>query len=265
MGISAYVPCYNNKETIAEAVRSIQEQTTAVDELFVIDDGSTDGSAEVVEGLGVRVIRHGRRLGRGAARARAMEEARHPSVVSCDATIALEGDFVSKAARWLEDERVAAAGGRIQQREARTAADRWRGRHLFRTGKEAEFQEHAAFVTAGTMVRAAAVREAGGYDVNLSHGEDAELGRRFVERGYKVIFDPEMTYWQMGSNSMGEVLERYWRWNRAQGRMSFLTYLKQIKYSVTVMAAEDLETADVGAAMISLISPHYQYWRDRRR
>jgi hypothetical protein len=60
------------------------------------------------------------------------------------------------------------------------------------------------------------------------------------------------------------VLERYWRWNRAHGRMQFATYLKQVKFSVMEMAREDLETADVGAALISLISPHYQYWRDSR-
>jgi hypothetical protein len=45
--------------------------------------------------------------------------------------------------------------------------------------------------------------------------------------------------------------------------MDFLTYLKQIKYSITVMAREDMETADIGAALISLVSPHYQYWMDR--
>jgi hypothetical protein len=47
--------------------------------------------------------------------------------------------------------------------------------------------------------------------------------------------------------------------------MTFATYLKQIKYSVTVMAREDMETADMGAALRSLISPHYQFWRDRKQ
>ena len=127
-------------------------------------------------------------------------------------------------------------------------------------------REHAAFATGGAMMRAAAARDVGGYDVDCYHGEDAELGRRLLDRGYKVIFDPALVYWQTGSNTLAQVLERYWRWNRpAGGRMSFLAYLKQIKYSVMVMAREDMETADVGAALISLISPHYQFWRDRKR
>lgn len=45
--------------------------------------------------------------------------------------------------------------------------------------------------------------------------------------------------------------------------MSLIAYLKQIHYSVTVMAREDMETGDIAAALVSLISPHYQFWRDR--
>jgi GT2 family glycosyltransferase len=263
--ISAYIPCYNGRATIAEALRSIQRQERQVDELFVVDNGSTDGSANLVESMGVRAIRLERCLGRGASRARAMEEARHPLVLCCDASIELPPDFVVKAESWFEDRNVAAVGGRISQREARTVADRWRGRHLFRTDKRTEVREHAPFSTGGAMVRAEAAREVGGYQATCEHGEDAEFGRRLAGRGYKVIFDPDLIYWQTGTNSIPKVLERYWRWNRADGRMTFATYLKQIKYSVTVMAREDMETADMGAALISLISPHYQFWRDRKQ
>ena len=113
------------------------------------------------------------------------------------------------------------------------------------------------------MVRASAVKEVGGYRAERYDGEDADLGRRLLERGYKVIFDPDLIYWQMDSNSIAKVLERYWRWNRAAEPISFGSYLKQIKYAVTGMAREDMETADIGAALISLLSPHYQFWRDR--
>jgi len=266
MQVSAYIPCYNGSATLERAIEGLKGQERAVDELFVVDNGSTDGSARVAEEAGVRVIRLERCMGRGASRARAMEEARHPLVACCDSAVVLPPDFVLKAQRWFEDGSVAAVGGRIAQADARTATDRWRGRHLFRTDKRTEVLEHAVLTTGGAMVRAAAVKEAGGYDVKCFHGEDADLGRRLRDRGYKVVFDPELTYWQLGSNSLAQVLERYWRWNReAGGRMSFFAYLKQIKYSVTVMAREDMETADIGAALISLISPHYQFWRDRAK
>ena len=264
MQVSAYIPCYNGAATLAGAIEALKRQEPAVDELFVVDNGSTDESVRIAEEAGVRVVRLGRCLGRGASRGRAMDEAKYPLVACCDSSVVLPPDFVASAARWFGDEKVAAVSGRISQEEARTAADRWRARHLFRTEKRTEVEESALFSTGGAVVRASAVKEAGGYDAGCCRGEDAELGRRLLERGCKVIFDPKLIYWQRGSNSIGKVLERYWRWNRGRTPMSVLTYLRQTKYSVMVMAREDMETADILASLISLIAPHYQFWKDRR-
>ena len=260
MEISAYIPCYNGAATLRRAIEGVQRQPVA--ECFVVDDGSTDGSAKIAEAAGVRVIRLERRMGRGACRARAMAEARHPVVLSCDASILLPPDFTARAAKWLDRQEVAAVSAYITQQEAHHAVDRWRGRHLFKAS--GPFSEQGAFVTTAALLRADAARDAGGYDATREHGEDADLGRRLLERGRKVIYDPSLIAWQIGSNSLGKVLERYWRWNRANGRMTFSRYLKQLHFAVTVMARQDMETADIGAAVISLISPHYQYWRDLR-
>jgi glycosyltransferase involved in cell wall biosynthesis len=58
-GISAYVPCFNNEATVGQALASLQRQTYPVDELFLVDDGSTDGSRAVAEQMGVRVVAMG--------------------------------------------------------------------------------------------------------------------------------------------------------------------------------------------------------------
>jgi GT2 family glycosyltransferase len=262
MRVSAYIPSYNAATTLARAIESLKQQHPPVDELFIVDNHSTDNSSQVAEAAGVKVIRLERDLGRGACRARAMAEANFPLVACCDASVEVPCDFVARASRWLEEPDVAAVTGRISQKDALSAADRWRARHLFRTERRTEVIKHAPFTTGAAVVRAAAVRQAGGYDPAHVHGEDADLGRRLLGHGYKIIFDPDLVYWQMGSNTVAKVLERYWRWSRANGKMSFSTYLKQIKYSVTEMAWEDIESGDLIAAMISLASPHYQFLRD---
>lgn len=47
-GVSVIVPMYNAARFIAEALASIRSQTVAVDEIIVVDDGSTDDGAEIV-------------------------------------------------------------------------------------------------------------------------------------------------------------------------------------------------------------------------
>lgn len=54
-GITCVVPVYNGERYLAEAVRSILDQSLAPLEILVVDDGSTDGTAAALETFGERV------------------------------------------------------------------------------------------------------------------------------------------------------------------------------------------------------------------
>lgn len=71
MKLSILMPAYNEQRTIAAAVAGVLTATYPSDfELIVVDDGSTDGTSQILETLEhqkVRVITHPRNLGKGAA------------------------------------------------------------------------------------------------------------------------------------------------------------------------------------------------------
>ena len=57
MRISVVISAYNAKDFIGDTIRSALAQTVAPLEIIVVDDGSTDSTAEIAESLGCRVIR----------------------------------------------------------------------------------------------------------------------------------------------------------------------------------------------------------------
>lgn len=69
MRISTIIPAYNRADLIGETLRSVLEQDRPPDEVIVVDDGSSDGTPEVIQSYGkaVRLIRQAN-AGAGAAR-----------------------------------------------------------------------------------------------------------------------------------------------------------------------------------------------------
>jgi glycosyltransferase involved in cell wall biosynthesis len=89
--VSVVIRTYNRAHSVGEAIRSALEQTYSHFEIIVVDDGSTDATAEVLRSFGdrrVRVVRHECNRGVGAA---------------CNTGIAeASGDFVA----WLDSDDV---------------------------------------------------------------------------------------------------------------------------------------------------------------
>lgn len=81
MRLTVIIPAYNESSRIASVVA---EARVWADEVVVVDDGSTDGTAEVAEGAGARVIRQGH-SGYIAAIKRGFREAKGDIVVTMDA------------------------------------------------------------------------------------------------------------------------------------------------------------------------------------
>jgi len=259
MEVSAYVPYYNASATVDEAVGSILHQTVPVAEVIVLDDGSTEQLPELP---GARVIRSAMNRGRGATRALAMDQARQQLVLACDATLRLDPHFVEHALPWFNDPQVAAVFGWVKEEALAKAANRWRGRHLFQSDIRKEVFRKASLAAGCCVVRKEAVERAGGFDPSLVAGEDFDLGKRLLNTGFDVVFDPALFACSFVENSVWEVLERYARWN-TRNRMGVRDYLRQINYTVKVMLVADLKAKDFPAACISLLSPHYQFWKSR--
>jgi glycosyltransferase involved in cell wall biosynthesis len=84
--ISALIPTYNRRTQVLRAIQSVLSQTVPVDEIIVVDDGSTDGTLEAIReryGGAVSVFRQ-ENAGVSAARNRAIREARGEWVAFLD-------------------------------------------------------------------------------------------------------------------------------------------------------------------------------------
>ena len=87
--LSVIMPCYNEEATIAEIVRRVRA-TPYPKEIVVVDDASQDGTWEILQGLAaddIRLCRHERNQGKGAALRTALEHVQGDVVIIQDADL----------------------------------------------------------------------------------------------------------------------------------------------------------------------------------
>jgi glycosyltransferase involved in cell wall biosynthesis len=187
--IAVIIPAFNGSRFIAKAIESVLAQTRPADEIIVVDDGSTDGTAEIASKYPVALIQQAN-AGVSVARNRAIAEAKsswiafldqddwyHPQKLEAhEAT--LEGDVVLSYSRCC----VVENGHEVMQvtPEVTTIRKLLRYRNTFTPGS--------------VVVRRSVLWEIGGFDAAVNGCEDWELWMRLLDRGRFVAADSALLF-----------------------------------------------------------------------
>jgi peptidoglycan/xylan/chitin deacetylase (PgdA/CDA1 family) len=125
--VSIVVPAYNEAAVIGPAVGSLAASDYPRFEVIVVDDGSEDGTAEVVERLGlsgVRILREAN-SGKSAALNAGIAAARHGVIVTVDADTVFEPGTLRKLVAPFADARVGAVAGNTKVGNRSGLLGRW--------------------------------------------------------------------------------------------------------------------------------------------
>ncbi len=97
MKLSIIVPVYNEEKTIAEVIKRLKEISLGVEkEIIVVDDASNDTTLKNIEKKGIRLFRHKKNLGKGAALRTGIAKATGDYIVIQDADLEYDPKDIKK-------------------------------------------------------------------------------------------------------------------------------------------------------------------------
>ncbi len=200
--VSIIIPCYNSAEFIAEAIESALAQTYPRVEILVIDDGSTDGSADIIARYPVRSF-HTSRAHVSAARNFGIRESLGQYVLFLDSDDRLLPNAVSAGvnAISMRPDCCMTAGGHNLIAENGDLL-RTRTKPLHTRDAYARLLKHNFIeCTSSVLFRRSAIIDAGGFDIDLHVSEDYDIYLRMARQCSMCLHSEVITEYRIhGSN-----------------------------------------------------------------
>jgi cellulose synthase/poly-beta-1,6-N-acetylglucosamine synthase-like glycosyltransferase len=216
--VSVIVPAYNESANIAATVRSMVASDYPRLEVIVVDDGSTDGTADIVTGLrlpGVHVLRQ-ENAGKPTALNTGLAYARGDLVVLVDGDTVFAPDAIGELVQPMADPGVGAVSGNAKVANRRGLLGRWQ--HLeyvigFNLDRRMFDVARCMPTVPGAIgaFRWAAVRDAGGVsDETLA--EDTDFTMAVLRAGWRVEYAPDAIAWTEAPATVRQLWRQRYRW-----------------------------------------------------
>lgn len=215
-GVTVIVPTWNRRDLLERLLQGLYLQTAPIEEVLVIDNGSEDGSAEVAERAGARVIQMGSNQGFSRAVNRGIQESRTEWLAIVNNDVEPAPDWLEKLVCAMRQPNVWFATGKVLSASQPDLIDGTydlvsRGACAWRAG--AQRKDGPAWNTArsiqftpftAALFRAELFRRVGLLDESfVSYLEDVNFGLRCALEGLKGVYVPDAIARHQGSATLG--------------------------------------------------------------
>ncbi|NEB04807.1 glycosyltransferase [Streptomyces sp. SID13726] len=216
--VSVLVPAYNEAKCIENTVRSLMASEHPI-EVIVIDDGSGDGTARIVEAMGLPNVRVVRQLnaGKPAALNRGLANARYDIIVMMDGDTVFEPSTVRELVQPFGDARVGAVAGNAKVGNRDSLIGAWQhieyvmGFNLDRRMYDILRCMPTIPGAVGAFRRSALERVGGMSDDTLA--EDTDITMAMHRDGWRVVYAEKARAWTEAPESVQQLWSQRYRWS----------------------------------------------------
>jgi mycofactocin system glycosyltransferase len=214
--ISVIIPVKNRPQDIRECLIALARLDYPGDkmEILVIDDGSTDTTGRVIQAFNINAIHLPQSIGASACRNLAAKEAKGDLLGFTDSDCVPHPQWLRELSPYFYEERVGIVGGYVSNFYSRSPLDRYEevksslnmGPLPFRI--EGDSLSNAYVPSCNLIIRKKAFFDAGGFQEELTVGEDVDLCWRTRKLGYHLLYIPRGKVEHKHRNDLAHMLMR---------------------------------------------------------
>ncbi len=277
--VSVVVPTRNCERTIAACLDSLMALDFSSFEIIMVDDGSTDGTRQIISRYPVRVV-SGPKRGAYAARNSGVECAVGEIVAFTDTDCIVDREWLKNLVKHYSDQRIGGVGGSVQPLSFNTVVGQFLSlgeQEIIHSRVCTNLRDHdVGFMTSslgsGNMsFRKAVLMELKGFSEDMIKCGDYEMCWRAQRAGYDLIYEPEAKTYHKPSRSLWQLIVQMFEFGLSQpillrkrldgySYFQFRTYLfapreYRIKLPVQMLVRIDFFSLAILCLVLSLFYP----------
>lgn len=254
--ISVIIPAYNSSKFIPLCLEALSKSTYENYEIILVDDASTDDTAQIAESMGCRVFIMDKQSGPAVARNFGSKEAKGEIVLFIDSDVLVKSNTIELvASTFSQNPDISALFGSYDDSPSDTDfLSQYRNLLHHYVHQQANEDSNSFWAGCGA-IRKDVFLELNGFDYKRFAEpsiEDIELGHRMIAAGYKIKLDKELQvthlkHWGWHSMIKTDIFNRAVPWSR------LILQTKSLPQDLNLRISDRISTALVGILLICIL------------
>ena len=216
--VSIYVPVYNGQSTIESCINSILSQTVKPNKILVINDNSTDKTAEILKKYSdkIEIINNEKNLGVSYIRNLATNYLKSKFIASIDADVELTNNWLEKLIDKANKENITLIGGKMYEKFLNNPYNLWRSIRLKQNWGEKDILNPEFVFGCNSLLNTENLDNQDMYrndhEYYKTNGEDIEFSKKILVKNKKLYYCNSATCYHLQNDNHKTLSNRYWRY-----------------------------------------------------
>ena len=216
--VSIYVPVYNGQNTIESCINSILSQTVKPNKILVVNDNSTDQTAEILKKYSdkIEIINNKKNLGVSYIRNLATNYLKSKFIASIDADVELTSNWLEKLIDKANKENATLIGGKMYEKFLKNPYNLWRSIRLKQNWGEKDIHNPKFIFGCNNLLNTENLDNQDMYrndhEYYKTNGEDIEFSKKILVKNKKLYYCNSAICYHLQNDNHKTLSNRYWRY-----------------------------------------------------
>ena len=231
--VSLYIPVFNAQKTIGMVIEAVKKQSLELNEIIVVNDGSTDDTSKIVKSFkNITLINLDKEKGISYCRNLAISKCKNNFIASLDHDVLPDENWLQNILESLINNKSSYCGGKMIEKYTDNTFNKWRALRYKQNWGDNDLINPPFIFGCNTIQHIDTWKKVGGYDEKyITNGEDVDYSKKVQLKNLITNYSTKALVHHLQNDNLSSLSKRVWRYHTYSYKIEKPSILRFIKLS----------------------------------